>query len=209
MTPRERLLTVLKGRVPDCVPCAPDISGMISVRLTGKPFWDVYLYNDPPVWEAYIDACKYFDCELFLDGFFPLILDGDMTAPFLGGMWSAPWEDSAVIGRKWETFIVSKNDERIVTQACYMEGGKRIWDSVVSVYDVDSPPSLGVLPGKIGLAAVPKEWQELDGVKEVDMGPEGLKKVKEMAGEQGLVGVYLATSCVFYKEEDIYKYYDN
>ena len=28
-------------------------------------------------------------------------------------------------------------------------------------------------------------------------------------GDQGLVGVYLATSCVFYKEDDIYQYHDH
>ena len=39
MTGRERLLTVLRGGIPDCVPVAPDFSNMIPARLTGKPFW--------------------------------------------------------------------------------------------------------------------------------------------------------------------------
>ena len=42
MTSRERLLTVLRGDIPDCVPVAPDFSNMIPARRTGKPFWDVY-----------------------------------------------------------------------------------------------------------------------------------------------------------------------
>jgi len=49
MTSRERLLTCLAGKVPDCVPVAPDFSNMIPARRTGKPFWDLYLYNDPPI----------------------------------------------------------------------------------------------------------------------------------------------------------------
>ncbi|MDY7011231.1 MAG: hypothetical protein SVV80_10845 [Planctomycetota bacterium] len=47
MTPRERLLKVLGGGIPDCVPVAPEFSNMIPARLTGKPFWDLYLYNGP------------------------------------------------------------------------------------------------------------------------------------------------------------------
>jgi hypothetical protein len=43
MTPRERLLTVLSGHIPDCVSVTPDLSNMIPARLTGKPFWDIYL----------------------------------------------------------------------------------------------------------------------------------------------------------------------
>ncbi len=56
MTSRERLLTVLRGEMPDCVPVAPDFSNMIPARQTGKPFWDHYLYNDPPMplWEKFI-----------------------------------------------------------------------------------------------------------------------------------------------------------
>jgi uroporphyrinogen decarboxylase len=36
---------------------------MIPARLTGKPFWDLYLYNDPPLWEAYIACAKHFDID--------------------------------------------------------------------------------------------------------------------------------------------------
>ncbi|MFC1452953.1 hypothetical protein ACFLSJ_06365, partial [Verrucomicrobiota bacterium] len=63
MTPRERLLAVLHGDMPDCVPCCPDISNMVPCRLTGKPFWDIYAYDDPPLWKAHIDALKAFDLD--------------------------------------------------------------------------------------------------------------------------------------------------
>ena len=69
MNPRERLLSVLKGQIPDCVPVCPDISNMIPARLTGKPFWDIYVYQDPPLWKAYIDAVKDFG----IDGGFELL----------------------------------------------------------------------------------------------------------------------------------------
>ena len=70
MTPRERIRTVLRGEIPDCVPCSPDISNMVPCRLTGKPFWDIYVYKNPPLWKAYIDAVKHYG----LDGGFELFL---------------------------------------------------------------------------------------------------------------------------------------
>ena len=45
MTSKERMLIAMKGGQPDCVPVAPDISNMIPCRLTGKPFWDIYLFQ--------------------------------------------------------------------------------------------------------------------------------------------------------------------
>lgn len=71
MTSRERLLTVLRGEIPDCVPVAPDFSNMIPAKLTGKPWWDIYLYNDPPIFEAYVECAKKFDIDSLMDGYFP------------------------------------------------------------------------------------------------------------------------------------------
>jgi len=56
ITSRGRLLTLLRGEVPDCVPVAPDFSNMIPARRTGKPFWDLYLYKDPPTEEVKLDT---------------------------------------------------------------------------------------------------------------------------------------------------------
>ena len=72
MTNKERFLTAMTGGIPDCVPVAPDFSNMIPAKMTGKPFWDLYLYNDPPIWEAYIDCARYFNIDALMDGYFPL-----------------------------------------------------------------------------------------------------------------------------------------
>jgi uroporphyrinogen decarboxylase len=66
MTPKQRMITAMKGGTPDRVPAAPDISNMIPAKLTGKPFWDIYYRNDPPLWKAYIDAAKRYG----IDGWF-------------------------------------------------------------------------------------------------------------------------------------------
>lgn len=66
MTSRERMLAALGNKQPDRVPVAPDISNMVPCRLTGKPFWEIYVNQSPPLWKAYIDAVKYYG----IDGWF-------------------------------------------------------------------------------------------------------------------------------------------
>jgi uroporphyrinogen decarboxylase len=193
MTPRERLLCVLNGGVPDCVPVAPDFSNMIPARLTGKPFWDLYLYNDPPIWEAYIECAKHFGIDSLMDGYFPL------TFP----------EEVSGNGSEWERSIVFRNDERIVVQASRLENGKRVWQDRVTVYYVADPPTGRVVPEKIGLPPVPERWEPIEGIKPVDRGPEGLKRVKELMGDQGLVGSFVISSCALGDEASIFRYYDN
>jgi len=192
MTPRERLVTVLRGGIPGCVPVAPDFSNMIPARLTGKPFWDLYLYHDPPIWEAYVDCAKHFDIDALMDGYFPLTFPDER-----------PQEDP------WERFVVFRNEHRIVTQCSRIEKGRRVWNPKVDVFYVADPPTCGVPPAKIGLPEVPERWEPLEGVRSVDVGPEGFKRIKERMGDQGLVGVFVANTSALNNEEDIYRYYDN
>ncbi|MDE3056510.1 MAG: hypothetical protein KGJ59_00950 [Bacteroidota bacterium] len=63
ITPRERILTAMRRGIPDRVPVIPDISNMVPVRLTRKPFWDIYLHEDPPLDEAYLHAVRYFGMD--------------------------------------------------------------------------------------------------------------------------------------------------
>jgi len=63
MTSRERMLTAFRNQQPDRVPVSPDMSNMIPAKLTGKPFWDIYLYGDPPLWKAYIEAVKHYKID--------------------------------------------------------------------------------------------------------------------------------------------------
>lgn len=66
MTPRERMITALQNKQPDRIPVTPDISNMVPCKLTGKPFWEVYVNQNPPLWRAYLDAVRYFG----IDGWF-------------------------------------------------------------------------------------------------------------------------------------------
>ena len=192
MTPRQRLFTVLRGEIPDCVPVAPDFSNMIPARMTGKPFWEIYLYNDPPLWRAYVDCANHFDIDALVDGFFPLV-----------------FPDEIVERPDWENYIVFKTEERLVTQQSYVENGKRVWNDVVDVYYVDDPPTMRVSPGKVGLRPTPEEFEPVVGVNLVELGPDGFRSFRECVGDRGLVGVPLTGSCAVCSEEGIYEYYDN
>ncbi|MBI3787234.1 MAG: hypothetical protein HY276_03165, partial [Ignavibacteriales bacterium] len=63
MNPRERILTAMRRGIPDHVPVMPDISNMVPARLTGKPFWDIYLYENPSLDEAYVNAVQYYGMD--------------------------------------------------------------------------------------------------------------------------------------------------
>jgi uroporphyrinogen decarboxylase len=194
MNSRERLLTVLRGEIPDCVPVMPDVSNMIPVRLTGKPFWDIYLYNDPPVWEAYIDCAKRFDIDSLMDGYCPLVFPEE----------KAGWDQG------WERSIVHRDDTTIVTQASRVRAdGAREWAETVDVYRVADPPADAVPPSRIGLPLRPEGWEPLEGIKPVDVGPTGFRRVKELMGDQGLVGIYVTNSCALTNEQVFYHYYDH
>ena len=192
MTGRERLLTVLRGGIPDCVPAAPDISNMIPARLTGKPFWQLYLYHDPPIWEAYIAAARHFDIDSLMDGYWHLHFPGEPSS-----------------GKPWQQFIVFRSPERIVTQSSYIDNGHRVWAPTVTVYYVADPPTGNVPPEKIGLSPVPGRFEPVEGVRPTDHGPSGLRRVKELMGDQGLVGVGIIGNLVVSSEAEIYRLHDD
>jgi uroporphyrinogen decarboxylase len=63
MSSKERMMRAFRREVPDRVPCCPDISNMIPARLTGKPFWDVYMYENPSLADAYLQAIDYYGID--------------------------------------------------------------------------------------------------------------------------------------------------
>lgn len=63
MTGRERIMTALRNQQPDRVPATPDISIMIPCRLTGKPFYEIEVSENPSLTSAYIHAVKYFGID--------------------------------------------------------------------------------------------------------------------------------------------------
>ncbi len=190
LTPRERLLTVLRREVPDCVPVCPDISNMVPARMTGKPFWDIYVYKDPPLWKAHIDALKYFD----LDGGFELYDFGDLFGD---------------LGPAWESRIVLRRpDGSFVTQDFCPETDR--WAQHVVVHSTDNPPATNITPDKVGLPPVPTKWEPIEGIKAWPTGLTLWNQIRAELGDQGILGMPSgASTCLIHTESEIYAYFDD
>ncbi len=192
MTSRERLLAVLRGEIPDRVPVCPDISNMVPCRLTGKPFWDIYAHEDPPLWRAHIDALKYFD----IDGGFELYKFGPVD-PLTG-------ERST-----WEERIVHRYpDGRFVTMSFDTSVGE--WSRRARVYTADNPPASNVDPVALGLPAVPTEWEPIDNLRRRPEGMALWKTMRRELGDQGVLGMHSGmVTAVLGNPEDVYAFHDN
>ncbi len=70
MTGRQRMLAAFGHKESDHVPVSPDISAMVPVRLSGRPFDEMFLdglphngYASASVAQAYVDAVKYYGMD--------------------------------------------------------------------------------------------------------------------------------------------------
>ena len=103
ITLRERILKALNHEIPDEVPCCPDISIMIPIKLSGKPFWEFSLDENSNITneanikmaKAYVDACNYFGTIAWAIYISPSITYEEV---------------------KYETKILKKKNNRIITQ---------------------------------------------------------------------------------------------
>ena len=195
MTSKERMLAALRNEQPDCVPVAPDISNMIPCRLTGKPFWDIYLYDDPPWWQAYINAVKHFGFDGWLYTT-PIELDSDRAAN----------EHQPV----WREAIVGRTADRIYTRTHAPIGGREQWSATCTVYYVADPPTGGVPLGKIGLIeAAPDEWEDVKRRTSYP-GLEAFREANRMMGDDGVVALSVGMpGLAVWVTDSIYEYYDH
>ena len=192
MTSRDRLLTVLKGEIPDCVPAAPDTSNMIPAKMTGLPFWDVYLFNKIPIWSAYINCAKYFDFDSLMDGYIDVRFD-----------------DLGEIDRDWKEYIVFRDDYQIVTRMMRKRHTHEEWGRTVNAYYIDNPPTHNLPLNRFGLPEIPSHYECVEKENEPLEGAALLKEAKAQMGNQGLVGVSCGRSSLIGNDEEVYDYYDN
>ncbi len=194
MTNRERLLAVLHGQLPDCVPCDPDISNMVPCRLTGQPFWEIYLYQNPPIWQAHLDAVKHFDLDGGIE-IYQIHIDFDRPEP-------PPASTTE------ERIVHRYPDGAPVTQVYDL--ARECWHPRVNVYWRDNPPAHGVPPEKLGLPAVPSTWEPVEGVRQWPTGLDLYHHIRAAMGDQGIVGFSSGCStCLLGSEADIYSYTDD
>ena len=177
------------------VPVAPDISNMIPCKLTGKPFWDIYLYDDPPWWEAYIRAVKFFCFDGWLFHV-PVVTKFDI--------------ESQENHPEWQEAIVFRTADRIYTRRHRTARGKQEWEATCTVYYIADPPTAGVPPEKVGLPpGNPEKWEDVVR-RSTYKGTEAFHAAMKMMGDDGVVAfsVHLPGLRVW-NPNSIYQYYDN
>jgi uroporphyrinogen decarboxylase len=189
MTNRERLLTVLSGGIPDCVPVSPDFSNMIPCKMTGKPFWDIYLFRDPPLWRAYLDAARFFGNDLAFElyDYGPVdVVDGTRSDA--------------------EERIVYRDAERILTVEFDQRSGA--WSDFGVVYPRTNPPVRRVDPALFGVPRPPREWERV-AVKPQLEGYAAWRAIRGEVGESGLLGMSSGFGTfVLGSASDVYSWYD-
>lgn len=137
MTSKERMILAMLNRQPDRIPVAPDMSNMIPCRLTGRPFWEIYLYRNPPLWKANIDAVKYFG----FDGWLPIFSDMEVIDENL--------------------YIVFEDETKIITRRMERENGREVWSPMVTVYPVNNPPT-HLNADKVGIGERSKWYKPIE-----------------------------------------------
>lgn len=120
MTSKERMLTAMRHGEPDMVPVCPDISNMVSCRLTGLPFWKMYYGDEYPLWRAYADAVNYF-------GF-----DGWQIYGYLNYEYHTE--------RPFKEEVVSQSDDRFVVRVTCSTPAGDLWRE--TTYFNDNPPAV-------------------------------------------------------------------
>ena len=194
MTSKERMLIAMRNGQPDSVPVAPDMSNMIPCRLTGKPFRDIYLYQDPPLWEAYINAVKHFG----FDGWIPVPVELEQDIVDL---------DSYA---GWDEVIVKRTSDRTYTRFCRPENGGLVWDSYCRIYYDDNPPTRDMELDKIGLPkGEPSDWVSVVPRRRYE-GTVAFFAAREAMGDRGVVGLSVGLPGINVKRpEQAYEYYDD
>lgn len=194
MTSRQRMLVALTGGQPDRVPVAPDTSNMIPCRLTGKPFWDIYLYQDPPIWKAYIDAVKYFG----FDGWQPAV---PVELP--------QHREARLAAPQWKQAVVHRTADRIYTRSHARIDGREVWSDHLTAYYIADPPTGGIPPEKVGLSSdPPKDWEDVEPRTKYE-GLEAFHAAKELMGEDGVIGFSVGLPGLGMHPDAVYEFYDN
>jgi hypothetical protein len=164
MTPRERLVAAMSNRQPDRVAVSPGMDNMIPARLTGKPFWELYCFAEPPIWQAAIDAMARFG----IDGWF---YQGDMGFQYPPGHHEAI-EDLAKTPDKWVVRYRGRYGDRRYTRETTFPVGDPTWETEKLVKDIGT------------------DWELLRGCLAAPVGfdPSVLREQRALVGEQGIFG---------------------
>ena len=125
MTSKERMMTAFRRGKPDHVPVCPDISVMVPSKLTGRPFYELFLdgrehngWTSATYSEAYVEAVKHFG----MDGWY-----------IYGGLKEIRSPDAP----EFIDQIIDQGDKKVVRRTCNTPEGALTEEEV---YYSDEPP---------------------------------------------------------------------
>ena len=168
-TPRERLMAAMRLEKPDCVPVCPDLSNMVPCRLTGKPFWDIYLNSDPDLYTAYKNTVDYFGFDGWWTDYFSAV------KPVLRHQ------------LEWRNLPVEERNGRKIQRSILVTPDGTL-EKEMTFYPADSP-TMTEKPIK-DLKESRKFWKYLfPEVTGID--PEGYHRQKKDWGERGIYGLWI------------------
>jgi uroporphyrinogen decarboxylase len=169
MTGRERIMTALRNGHPDRVPATPDISIMIPCRLTGRPFWEIEVNDNPSLTSAYIHAMKFFG----IDGW---MVNGSLDYKLKSNVTT----EKEIRYRDDEKWIVrhvihTPDGDLVQTQVCPRDNPSTMTEKIIKDFKEDFKKIRHLYSGVISCDD-DKYWQQ-----------------KEAMGEMGMICVGIAT----------------
>lgn len=191
MTPRQRMIAAKSGKMPDRVPVSPDTSIMLPTKMTGKPFWDLDFYEDPPLWKAYLEFIKKYG----IDGWFWYV-----------GLEAHP--DDPARGRKE---IVARTEDTMTVRTTMETPEGELWSETVHRRDNPAAVTRGFIKDlEKDFKCLPYLYPDID-----KMTDDRFQTMRQEVGEYGIVGIGVGIPRLMYTLRDggleaaAYDYYDH
>lgn len=173
-------MTAMRGQQPDHVPACPDLYEMVPVRLTGRPTWDVLVYNDPPIWKARMDSHAYYGTDAFIPLFVPMTERHKMSVLF-------------------------RSDEKLIIREFVENDDGVEWSPFVRIYE-RVPPHARVEADTLDLDTT--LLHEIVKPDYARYGRDYFEDARDYAGDRGVVAPVVRLPCIDHRASSTYRYYD-
>lgn len=180
LTSKERILLAVKNQIPDRVPVMPDMSNMIPCKFTGKPYWEIYLNNNPDLYYAYAKVADYYG----IDGWYQCFTGVKFKRKTPNITYSAD--------------ITSKTNERITQRIKLGTSKGDLFEEVI--YFSDNPPTKTEKMVKDILLDYPKLKEAYYG-DIIGYDTPGLEDYRRACGDKGIFCLVVAYPGIQYWHE--------
>ncbi|MBN2580145.1 MAG: hypothetical protein JXB10_14240 [Pirellulales bacterium] len=181
MQPRERILTTLRNGQADHVPACPDLYEMIPVRLTGRPTWDVLVYQDPPIWKARMDSHAYYGTDAFIPLFVPM-------------------------SERQKMSVLYRSDEKLIVREFVENDDGVEWSPFARIYE-KAPPHARVEADSLKMDIT--SLREVVRPNYTKVGRDYFEDARRYVGERGVVAPVVRLPCIDHRPCSTYQYYDD